>query len=43
MINDFYYIIVFLYEIVDMFDIKLDGIYVDVILGGVGYSEYFFL
>lgn len=40
MIKEFYYVMVLFYEMIDMFDVKFDGIYVDVILGGVGYSEY---
>lgn len=36
----FNYIIVLFKEVVEGLNIKLDGVYVDCMFGGVGYSEY---
>lgn len=40
MTKEFNHTTVLLHETVDMLDIKPNGIYVDVTLGGAGHSEY---
>lgn len=36
---EFYYVLVFLNECIENLNIKLDGVYVDCIMGGVGYFK----
>ena len=40
MTKEFNHTTVLLHETIDMLDIKPNGIYVDVTLGGAGHSEY---